>query len=436
MSKLNWHLQNIPGWAQSVINSEYVKLIDPPNDNPFPGRKVIGRVYIPDEESNAMVSHGVAGVAAWWNRVAPIMTTRKYVWAWCLPNEPQPVANWDFCNQLADFTIEASYVMHSYGLRVIGGELAEGNPGGATDLERANLFCAIARSLAGCDYWSQHAYWVPDGYSHPEAGYNKWHALRYQMNRGYAQARGIKLPPVLLTEAGWDFGIVGRPREGWHGHASWAAYFDDLKMFDKDIMADPDCLGATLFVSGANQDWLSFEIGEQESKSMASYIQLPLEFPITPPVVEPCPKLLTIGRPLVSNVGSVSQVFGANVAKYLPLGFAGHEGLDYTCPVGSKVLATAPGTVSFVGTSTGANAAYGRYVVINHGKFESWYCHLLATMIIKGQPVVQGQQIGLSGNTGSSTGPHLHFGIRVPTAKNGSKGFIDPWGLRVILGGA
>ena len=284
MSKLSWHLQNIPGWAQQVINSEYVKLIDPPSTNLFPGRKVIGRVYIPDEETNAMMAKGAVGVAEWWPRVAPMMLTRKYVWAWCLPNEPQPVSNWNFCNALADFTIEAARVMHSYDLKVLGGELAEGNPGGATDTERANLFCAIARGLAVCDYWSQHAYWVPDGYPHPEAGYNQWHALRYQMNRGYARARGIKLPPVLLTEAGWDYGIVGKPREGWIGKADWSTYFTDLKRFDADLMADLDCLTATPFVSGANLDWWKFEIGEMPSKDLAAYIGQPI---VMPPVVPP-----------------------------------------------------------------------------------------------------------------------------------------------------
>jgi hypothetical protein len=272
MAKLSWHLQDIPGWAREIINNDPVKLIDPPSDNPLPGRKIIGRVYMDDSESNALIAQGVVGAAEWWERVRPLMTTRPYVWAWCLPNEPQPVANWDFCNLLADFTIAAAKLMHAHSLPVIGGELAEGNPGGATDTERANLFCAIARGLAACDYWSQHAYWVPDGYAHPEAGYNQWHALRYQKNRGYARARGIKLPPVILTEAGWDFGIVDKPREGWRSHSTWPIYFADLKRFDADLRADSDCLGATIFVSGGNLDWRDFEIGESESRELAAYV--------------------------------------------------------------------------------------------------------------------------------------------------------------------
>jgi len=295
MSKLAWHLQNIPGWANAIINSEYVKLIDPPDTNPLPGRRIIGRVYMPDEESNALIAQGSVGVAKWWGRVGPLMLNRPYVWAWCLPNEPQPVADWTFCNLLAAFTIEAARIMHSHGLRVIGGELAEGNPGGATDTERANLFCSIARGLAVCDYWSQHAYWVPDGYPHPEAGYNQWHALRYQMNRGYARARGIKLPPVLLTEAGWDFGIVGKPREGWVGKADWDTYFADLKRFDADLMLDPDCLSATIFVSGANLDWWKFEVGEAPSRSLAAYIGQPIMPPIDPPTPEVPPMTVKLG---------------------------------------------------------------------------------------------------------------------------------------------
>lgn len=146
--------------------------------------------------------------------------------------------------------------------------------------------------------------------------------------------------------------------------------------------------------------------------------------------------ILTIARPLPVGVGRVRQVFGANVPDYLPAGFAGHEGLDYSCVIGKPVLACTDGKVIFAGLGTRGNKAYGIYVILDHGKFRSWYCHLSGVMIIAGQFVYQGQKIGLTGNTGNSTGPHLHFAIQVPTAKNGSKGFIDPWALRVIFGDA
>lgn len=145
---------------------------------------------------------------------------------------------------------------------------------------------------------------------------------------------------------------------------------------------------------------------------------------------------MTILRPLPVGIGEVSQVFGANIADYAAAGFAGHEGLDYSCRVGSPVLACTAGKVLWAGWGVRANKPYGLYIIIDHGKFQSWYCHLSTMLVTMGQIVEQGWRIGSSGNTGKTTGPHLHFAIRVPRAKNGSKGFIDPWALRVILGDA
>jgi hypothetical protein len=318
-SKLGWHCQMIPGWANQVMNSQKVKLIDPPAENPLPGRDIIGRVYIADHETNAMAAQGAVGARIWWDRVAPIVLTRPYVWAWCLPNEPGPLSDWNFCNQLADFTIAAANILHSHGKLVIGGELPEGNPGGSTDAERSNLFCAVARGLADCDYWSQHAYWMPDGYPHKEAGYDEWHALRYRMNRRYAQARGIELPPVLLDEAGWDFTIGGESHVGWRGKFPWGTYFADLKRFDADIMADSDVLAASIFVSGAGLDWLMFEIGEQESRELATYIgAAPVVVPpVIPPEVPPMsnyPIEVVDGQGGIHDLAWLQKNYGALIA--------------------------------------------------------------------------------------------------------------------------
>lgn len=146
---------------------------------------------------------------------------------------------------------------------------------------------------------------------------------------------------------------------------------------------------------------------------------------------------MIIGRPLPDGVGIPGQVFGANVADYIGAGFAGHEGLDYPVAEGNDTLACADGVVIFAGPGVRGNAAYGNFIIVSHGRFQSWYCHLSQIWVTAGQTVIQGQVIGKTGNSGThTTGPHLHFAIRVPRAKNGSKGFVDPWALRVILGDA
>jgi murein DD-endopeptidase MepM/ murein hydrolase activator NlpD len=66
------------------------------------------------------------------------------------------------------------------------------------------------------------------------------------------------------------------------------------------------------------------------------------------------------------------------------------------------------GTVS----DTGYNANYGNYVILNHADgFQSLYGHLSSATVLNGTRVTQGTLIGISGNTGYSTGPHLHFGL-------------------------
>jgi Rod binding domain-containing protein len=86
-----------------------------------------------------------------------------------------------------------------------------------------------------------------------------------------------------------------------------------------------------------------------------------------------------------------------------------HTGLDIAVPKGSRVNAAATGTVVFAGPKGG----YGNLVVIRHpdGK-ETRYGHLEKLMVSEGENVTSGQQIALSGSTGKSTGPHLHFEIR------------------------
>src|SRR5699024_12855333 len=85
-----------------------------------------------------------------------------------------------------------------------------------------------------------------------------------------------------------------------------------------------------------------------------------------------------------------------------------HDGLDISpIPSGSNlaILAADDGIVSFAGVRGG----YGNTVMITHGDITTLYGHLSSINVTEGQKVSQGQQIGLMGTTGSSTGVHLHF---------------------------
>ena len=86
--------------------------------------------------------------------------------------------------------------------------------------------------------------------------------------------------------------------------------------------------------------------------------------------------------------------------------------VDYGMPVGTPLYAAANGT-AIISRNSGWNGGYGNYVILQHSNnTQSIYGHMTKTIISPGQYVIQGQLIGYSGNTGNSTGPHLHFEIR------------------------
>lgn len=87
-----------------------------------------------------------------------------------------------------------------------------------------------------------------------------------------------------------------------------------------------------------------------------------------------------------------------------------HNGIDYAAPTGTKVLAAADGKV--VGAGNNGRYAYGRWIAIDHGNgLTTMYGHLSSQSAKKGAKVNKGDTIGKSGNTGYSTGPHLHFTV-------------------------
>ena len=95
-----------------------------------------------------------------------------------------------------------------------------------------------------------------------------------------------------------------------------------------------------------------------------------------------------------------------------------HNGIDLAAPSGSAVLAAYNGTV----VAADYNSTMGNYIMINHGNgLYTIYMHCSALYVSKGTDVTAGTKIGAVGSTGRSTGPHLHFGVRL----NGA--YVSPW---------
>jgi murein DD-endopeptidase MepM/ murein hydrolase activator NlpD len=126
---------------------------------------------------------------------------------------------------------------------------------------------------------------------------------------------------------------------------------------------------------------------------------------------------------------TITQPFGpSNVLLEPPYGIYKHfhTGIDIAAPLGTPVMAAADGLVIAVGhTKTG----YGNYVVIAHGGgIATLYGHLLATNATIGDRVKRGQVIGFEGSSGYSTGPHVHFELRV------NDQVVDPMPYLPLLG--
>ncbi len=93
---------------------------------------------------------------------------------------------------------------------------------------------------------------------------------------------------------------------------------------------------------------------------------------------------------------------------------AGHNGIDFAVPVGTPLYAAADGVVVGVADSdlSCSRASYGKWTMIKHNNgLTTLYAHMSSFGVSEGQSVIAGQKIGLSGNTGYSTGPHLHFTV-------------------------
>jgi murein DD-endopeptidase MepM/ murein hydrolase activator NlpD len=100
---------------------------------------------------------------------------------------------------------------------------------------------------------------------------------------------------------------------------------------------------------------------------------------------------------------------GTLTSQYGPRNESFHDGIDIAAPVGTPVVAAAPGEVLYSGVLRG----YGKVIIVRHGKgYASVYAHNSVNHVKQGQVVKQGQKLAEIGETGRATGPNLHFEIR------------------------
>jgi len=127
----------------------------------------------------------------------------------------------------------------------------------------------------------------------------------------------------------------------------------------------------------------------------------------------------------------LTQGFGENPQVYRPFSLPGHEGLDWGVPTGTPILAVDAGAITKAYTVPGSDPKtnpYGLHLKLAHSWGETVYAHLSRVDVKLNDVVKSGQQLGLSGSTGNTTGPHLHFGLRLKgyDPKDGWFGYTNP----------
>lgn len=131
--------------------------------------------------------------------------------------------------------------------------------------------------------------------------------------------------------------------------------------------------------------------------------------------------LTGIPQVMPAEEGMISSGFGFRSDPFTG-GAAMHTGLDFKGPVGAPIHAAAKGKVSFVGTRAG----YGNVVEVSHGNgMLTRYAHMSRFKARVGQEVAAGQVIGAIGSTGRSTGPHLHFEVRINDRAVNPRPFLE-----------
>jgi len=135
---------------------------------------------------------------------------------------------------------------------------------------------------------------------------------------------------------------------------------------------------------------------------------------------------IKLQRGLFRGNGKLTQSFGENPSWYEKFGLLGHNGIDYGISEGTVLTSCIDGVVT---ESEYDKSGYGHYVKIENDQCGVLYAHLSARTDCKvGDKVKASNVIGLSGNTGNSTGPHLHFAVfpKPRNRNNGYNGYIDP----------
>jgi murein DD-endopeptidase MepM/ murein hydrolase activator NlpD len=247
-----------------------------------------------------------------------------------------------------------------------------------------------------------HAYWYPT----PQNGWES-----------YAN-RIAKCPmtvPIIIGECAYTRQLINAPQPwGWNGNLPASMYAEQLWYYHDNV--DPNVFAIMPFTTGyAGAEWASKDTQPAHADILARVH--PYKWPQVWPVPKTAPPQPGSDKGMLIlpiYEGSVSGYYGSLYTNKEGQPYA-HEGLDIPKPVGTPVYAAYDGIVAW---SDNEPATYGNYIRTYHPELSVcfFYGHLSERLVETGNSIKQGQLIGKSGNTGNSTGPHIHFEVRLMNA--------------------
>lgn len=203
-----------------------------------------------------------------------------------------------------------------------------------------------------------------------------------------AAAREAELPKLIATQVADVFSRIATVRDGLSTGDSFRVVFETLEA-DGEVLSTGKLLGAEFVQDGRQHQVMWFqEPGQRGSYYTLDGQSLDRNF-LSPPLEN----------------SEVSSGFGMRVHPVFGKAKA-HQGTDFASPAGTPIRSAAGGIVTFSGWKKG----YGKFVLVKHPNQKATaYAHLSSIQVRKGQRVAQGDLLGTVGQTGTATGPNLHF---------------------------
>ena len=242
-----------------------------------------------------------------------------------------------------------------------------------------------------------HEYWYPKVSS-------GWNSYGNRVSRCPMKIR------FIIGECGYTRQLAELPQPwGWNGNVSAATYADML--WEYVTLVDPDRVFAVLpfTTSFGGSEWASKDTAPAHNEILArrksfSWGKPWPKYGNVTPDPEPEPEPENTYKLVWPKMPRITQWYGHP-----------HSGLDIAMVMRTPLYAMWDGIVAFVGVDEAPNGGYGKYIRISHSElgFDCFFAHCDETLLQAGDSVKRGQLVALSGNTGNSTGPHLHWEVRL-----------------------